>query len=286
MVYGYIRVSTDSQDTENQKLGINQKAKSLGFEIQKWIEDDGVSGTKEPDKRNLGPLLKKVKKDDVIIASELSRLGRKLFMIMRILEHCMNNGVRVITVKDGYELGDNVQSKVLAFAFGLAAEIERNMISLRTKEALERKRAEGIVLGRPVGRKSTTKKLTQYREEILKMREQGFSLNRIANIYSVNRATVASIIEDNSCKRSVLPSNTLKINITSKDFLKLYEKNCSIAEVARLINCSESSLRNWCKRKGLNGTIEAINSKRRIDFPSKNTIEKNEKLLHQTAKNI
>ena len=148
MIYGYIRVSTDRQDTENQKLGINEKAKSLGIEIDKWISDDGVSGTKEPDKRLLGKLLKTIQPGDVIISSELSRLGRNLFMVMRILEHCMKNEAKVYTVKDGYELGDNVTSKVLAFAFALAAEIERDMISKRTKEALARKKAEGIHIGR------------------------------------------------------------------------------------------------------------------------------------------
>jgi len=154
MIYGYLRVSTDVQDTENQKHGVIQKAKDLGFEIESWIIDDGVSGTKEPEERKLGKLLKKIKKGDTIISSELSRLGRSLFMVMRILEHCMKMECKVFTVKDGYELGDNIQSKVLAFAFALAAEIERDMISKRTKEALARKKAEGVILGRPRGSKS------------------------------------------------------------------------------------------------------------------------------------
>ena len=84
MIYGYIRVSTDKQDCENQKLGIERKAQELGVEIDKYIEDAGVSGTKEPNKRALGGCLKHLHADDVIICSELSRLGRKMFMIMRI----------------------------------------------------------------------------------------------------------------------------------------------------------------------------------------------------------
>ena len=110
--------------------------------IDGWIEET-ISGTKAYNKRQLGVLLKKVEKEDVIICSELSRLGRSLFMIMEILSICMKKECRVWTIKDNYRLGDDIQSKVLAFAFGLSAEIERNLISQRTKEALARKRAEG-----------------------------------------------------------------------------------------------------------------------------------------------
>ena len=131
MTYGYIRVSTDKQDGANQKIGIEDLCKRKGLFIDEYIDDEGVSGTKEPEKRELGKLLGKLQKGDILIASELSRLGRNLFMIMRILEQCMNIGVKLYTVKDGYELGDNIQSKVQAFAFGLSAEIERNLISQR-----------------------------------------------------------------------------------------------------------------------------------------------------------
>lgn len=167
MHYGYIRVSTDKQDCENQKLGIEKKAQALGIRIEKYIEDAGVSGTKEPNERALGGCLKQLKAGDVIICSELSRLGRKLFMIMRILEYCMNIGAKVYTVKDGYELGDNIQSKVLAFAFGLSAEIERNLISERTKEALARLKAEGRTLGRKTGSRNKHNKL-EGKEDIIK----------------------------------------------------------------------------------------------------------------------
>ena len=93
-------------------------------------------------------MLKRVQKDDLIICAELSRLGRNLFMIMEILNICMTKECRVWTIKDNYRLGEDIQSKVLAFAFGLSAEIERNLISQRTKEALARKKAEGITLRR------------------------------------------------------------------------------------------------------------------------------------------
>lgn len=195
MVYGYLRVSTDEQDAKNQALGVKEKAKQLGLSITKWIEDNGVSGTKEPEDRKLGIILKMMKPGDVIIASELSRLGRKTFMVMRILEHCMKNEVKVYTVKDGYELGDNIQSKVLAFAFGLASEIERDLISQRTKEALARKKAEGMILGRPKGSKGKKNKLSSHKYQIEKMISNNTSQCEIARLLGVHRHTVSAFIK-------------------------------------------------------------------------------------------
>jgi len=150
MTYGYIRVSTDKQTVENQRFEINEFCKKENLSIDGWIEET-ISGTKNYDKRKLGILLNKVVKDDLIICAELSRLGRNLFMIMEILNVCMNKECKVWTIKDNYRLGDDIQSKVLAFAFGLSAEIERNLISQRTKEALAMRKAEGIILGRKTG---------------------------------------------------------------------------------------------------------------------------------------
>ena len=194
MIYGYIRVSTDKQDCENQKIGIEQKAKKLGLIIEKYIEDSGVSGIKEPDKRALGGCLQNLKQGDIIFCSELSRLGRKLFMIMRILEHCMNVGAKLYTVKDNYELGDNIQSKVLAFAFGLSAEIERDLISLRTKEALARLKAQGKILGRKKGSKNKTNKLEGKEEKIRKMLKQNKSKIKIAKAVGVTVPTLTKFI--------------------------------------------------------------------------------------------
>lgn len=190
MVYGYIRVSTDKQDCANQKLGIEAKANALGLHIDKYIEDDGISGTKEPEKRALGKLLHIINKNDIIICSELSRLGRKLFMIMRILEHCMKIGARVYTVKDNYELGDNIQSKVLAFAFALSAEIERDLISQRTREALANIKASGRKLGRAFGCKNKSHKLDGKFYIIKKLKESGLSNRKIAKKLKVSSTTI------------------------------------------------------------------------------------------------
>ena len=208
MIYGYIRVSSDKQTVENQRFEIKQFALKNDLRIDGWIEET-ISGTKNYDKRKLGKLLNKVKKDDVIICSELSRLGRNLFMIMEILNVCMTKECRVWTIKDNYRLGDDIQSKVLAFAFGLSAEIERNLISQRTKEALIRKKAEGVVLGRPKGRKSSHVKLTGKENVIRELLSQNVTQTQIAKIFKVNRNTVAKFISDNNLREKVSIENTL-----------------------------------------------------------------------------
>ena len=196
MIYGYIRVSSDRQTVENQRFEINQFAIREKIEINGWIEET-ISGVKNYDKRKLGRLLRKVKPGDTIICSELSRLGRSLFMIMDILNICMNKDCKVWTVKDGYRLGDDIQSKVLAFAFGLSAEIERNLISQRTIEALARKKAEGATLGRPVGRKSDSNKLKCYRhrKRIEKMLADEQSYSEIARRLNIHRSTISKYVQ-------------------------------------------------------------------------------------------
>lgn len=196
MIYGYIRVSSDRQTVENQRYEILRFCESQNLTIDGWIEET-ISGTKSYTKRQLGRLLKHVKKGDLIICSELSRLGRNLYMIMEILSICMTKECQVWTIKDNYRLGDDIQSKVLAFAFGLSAEIERNLISMRTKEALARRKAEGMKLGRPKG--STTDpdkyKLSKQTSTIIKSIEKGDSISAIARRYKVSRNTIYAVMK-------------------------------------------------------------------------------------------
>lgn len=197
MIYGYIRVSSDKQTVENQRFEINNFCELNKMVIDGWIEET-ISGTKSYNKRELGKLLKRVQKDDLIICAELSRLGRNLFMIMEILNICMTKECRVWTIKDNYRLGDDIQSKVLAFAFGISTEIERNLISQRTKEALARKKAEGVVLGRPKGRKSAPDKYKLSGKETLikELMTVKISKRKIAQICKVDRNTLARFIKE------------------------------------------------------------------------------------------
>ena len=201
MIYGYIRVSSDHQTVENQRYEINRFCEGNGLAIDGWIEET-ISGTTTYRKRALGRLLQRVGRDDLIICAELSRLGRSLFMIMEILNLCLSRECRVWTIKDNYQLGDDIQSKVLAFAFGLSAEIERNLISQRTKEALARKRAEGIVLGRPKGRRTAPEKHKLHRQEakIRQLLAEGVSQREIARRVKVDRGTVGRFIRDRGLK--------------------------------------------------------------------------------------
>lgn len=191
MTYGYIRVSSDKQTVENQRFEIFRFCMEQGIDINGWIEET-ISGTKRYSKRELGKLLKMVKSGDLIICTELSRLGRNLYMIMDILYICMDKGCQVWTIKDNYRLGEDIQSKVLAFAFGLSAEIERNLISSRTKEALARKKSEGKVLGRPKGTKmeSESMKLGKVKNGLLLQHKNGVPITVIAKKYHVSRTTV------------------------------------------------------------------------------------------------
>jgi len=191
MIYGYIRVSTDKQTVENQRFEINRFCEQNICIVDKWIEET-ISGTKKLNERKLGKLLLKMERGDILICSELSRLGRNLLMIMGILNECMNRDIQVWTIKDNYRLGSDISSKVdnyrlgsdisskvLAFAFGLSAEIERNLISQRTKEALARKKAEGVILGRPKGRKSSKTKLTGKEIQIIELLKKKFHFQQL-----------------------------------------------------------------------------------------------------------
>jgi DNA invertase Pin-like site-specific DNA recombinase len=195
MVYGYIRVSTDRQSVDNQRFEIERFCSKNDIAIDQWIEET-ISGTQLPEKRLLGPLLDEAKTGDLIVCSELSRLGRSMFMIMSILNHLMVNGVRIWTIKDNYRLGDSIQAKILAFAFGLSAEIERDLISQRTKEALARKRSEGFLLGRPPGRKSNRHKLSGHEAEIHSLLDKNISKSAIARRFGVSRKTVISFLKN------------------------------------------------------------------------------------------
>jgi DNA invertase Pin-like site-specific DNA recombinase len=193
MRYAYIRVSTDKQTTDTQRFEILKYADAHKLSIDQWIEET-VSGTKKVQERKLGQQLPLLQAQDVLIVTEISRLGRSLMEVMSLLHQLMEREVTVYTIKEGYTLGNNLNSQVLAFAFSLAAEIERAMISQRTKEALARKRSEGKRLGRPKGSLSKTTKLTGKDAVIKELLAKRVAVSAIARILGVHRLTVANYI--------------------------------------------------------------------------------------------
>ena len=165
MIYGYIRVSSQKQSVEHQEYEIKQYALRKGIKIDSWIEET-ISSRKALKHRKLGQLLDELQENDVIIACEISRLGRSLLEVMGILETCLAKNCQIITIKEGFHLGNDIQSQVLAFAFGLSAQIERNLISQRTKMSLDNLKSSGKKLGRPFGAESKKLKFSLYVDDM------------------------------------------------------------------------------------------------------------------------
>lgn len=190
MTYGYIRVSTDAQNTENQRMEIQRFCDAAGLRVDGWVEDI-ISGTKDPRQRNLGKIImENCKEGDLVICTELSRLGRSLLMIMNTLNFFLEQKVQVWTIKDNYRLSDDITSKVISFAFGLAAEIERQLISQRTKVALERAKKQGVRVGRKKGQKSARYKLSAFESYLTEAISSGRSKRSIARELGVSWDTV------------------------------------------------------------------------------------------------
>ena len=194
MIYGYIRVSTDHQHTANQRHEIELFTSQNEMKIDKWVEEV-ISSRKPLHERKLGKILKRLKKNDILIATELSRLGRNLLEVMGILQECLEKDCQIWTLKENYRLGADIQSKVLAFAFSLASEIERQLISERTKISLQRLKDEGRHLGRPYG--SSYQKLQKQHDRIIYLLEKGVSKAEIARSFGCSWLTVHRYIQRN-----------------------------------------------------------------------------------------
>ena len=194
MNYAYIRVSTENQTTENQKLNIKEYCKYRRITKVKFISEK-VSGTKNYEKRELGKLIEILNSGDILIVTELSRLGRSITMIFEILNILLKKNVKVYAIKENYELGDNVQSQVLAFAFSLSAQIERTLISERTKMGLERARKQGKQIGSIKGVKHKNYKLDKKKNLIKKRIREKQSINSLAKELHVMNITLVNFLK-------------------------------------------------------------------------------------------
>ncbi len=188
-IIGYIRVSSEKQTVSHQKHEIQKFAKNNNIDIQQWVEET-ISSRKHLTQRKLFKVLTNMKPGDILISCEISRLGRSILEIFKILENCLNKGCQIWTIKEKYRLGDDIQSKVIAFTFGVSAEIERNLISERTKASLENLKASGKKLGRPFSSKNKKLKLSDHANKIKQLLEQGVSKTKIAKEFKVERTTL------------------------------------------------------------------------------------------------
>ncbi|MGM9743327.1 MAG: recombinase family protein [Candidatus Cryptobacteroides sp.] len=188
MTIGYLRVSTGKQNPENQKDEIRRFCEEKNLSIDGWVTET-VSGKIPYRKRKLGRTLRQMKSGDIIIVTEISRLSRSLTEIMSIMGECLERHIGIYTTKERYTFDDSINSKVLCFAFGLVAEIERNLISMRTKEALALKKSEGVVLGRHKGSKVKMQLIEQNYPRIKTMLHNGVSITRMCKRIGVSRNT-------------------------------------------------------------------------------------------------
>lgn len=194
MIYGYIRKSTEKQSFEHMEYEINEYATKHNMKIDVWVEET-ISSRKPLSKRQLGQLLEKLQPNDILITSELSRISRSVPETFSILQTCLNKNCQVITIKENYHLGNDLQSQVLAFAFGLASQIERDLISQRTKCSLASKKEQGIKLGRPIGAESKKLKLAKNLKRIQDLLAKGVSKNQISKIMGVQYMTLTRFIK-------------------------------------------------------------------------------------------
>lgn len=193
-VFAYIRVSTEMQTHSNQKHEISNWCRQRGISVNEWVSES-VSGTVAVEKRCLGSLLERMERGDLLICTELSRLGRNMLMIMGILNTCAERGISIHSIKDNFDLSDNINSKIIAFAFALAAEIERTLISQRTKEALAVRRQMGVRLGRPPGISDKRRCFEKNRKTIESLLADGESLSSVARRYGIHRNTIRRYID-------------------------------------------------------------------------------------------
>lgn len=203
MITGYLRVSTVKQNPATQREEILRFAEQKNMVVDNWITEIG-SGTKHERERKLGSMLKRMKKGDTIIVTEISRLSRTLTDVMSIMGKCLDKGINLYTTKEGYSFDNTINSKVLCFAFGLVAEIERNLISMRTKEALALKKSEGIVLGRKKGSYTKTQILIENRRHIVEMIDSGYTIADICKHFGLSRDTFSKFRNNCPCIQDAL----------------------------------------------------------------------------------
>ena len=196
MVVAYLRVSTEKQFLANQREELLRFAEKNGLQIDKWYTET-VSGSVRSKDRKLSGVLNRMQRGDSLIVTEISRLSRTMLEIMTILNSCIKKEIVLYSTKEGYVFQNDMNSKVLGFAFGLMAEIERNLISMRTKEALARRGQEGVKLGRKKGTCPAMRVLRENKRRLIKDAQRGVSCSELARQMGVSRTTMHRFLKCN-----------------------------------------------------------------------------------------
>ena len=196
MVVAYLRVSTEKQFLANQREELLRFAEKNGLQIDKWYTET-VSGSVRSKDRKLSGVLNRMQRGDSLIVTEISRLSHTMLEIMTILNSCIKKEIVLYSTKEGYVFQNDMNSKVLGFAFGLMAEIERNLISMRTKEALARRRQEGVKLGRKKGTCPAMRVLRENKRRLIKDAQRGVSCSELARQMGVSRTTMHRFLKCN-----------------------------------------------------------------------------------------
>lgn len=210
-IYAYYRVSTDKQDYESQRFGVLDYASRCGYEIDEEVVDDGVSGTVKVKDRKLGALLKKMKAGDILLTSELSRLGRSASDVINTCQEMYKKGIQCYMIKNGMSVDNSPMGKLMIAIFSAFAEMERDLISMRTKEGLAKRKAEGVILGRKLGVKNKSHKLQEHKEEITELLKDGWCVAFIARKFNVAFNTIQNFIKRENIDIKITNKRTRKI---------------------------------------------------------------------------
>ena len=248
-VCAYIRVSTDKQTNENQRFELVNWCQKRGWVIEKWVSEDGVSGAKDYKKRKLGQLMAELNTGDTLVACEISRFGRDLMMVMEILRHLMDRHISVYTVKDNFTLSDEIQSKVIAFAFGLAAEIEHNLIRQRTKAALDRLKAMGKKLGRPKRERASYRILKGMEAEADKMLASGASKKSVCEALGISRSTLLRYLKITGKVEAI--GKFQKHDLAPEELQKFADAGYTYERVARILSVSAKTIKAYADKHGI-----------------------------------
>ncbi|MBM4646590.1 recombinase family protein [Rhodococcus hoagii] len=212
-VIAYVRVSTNKQDLEKPTHEIERYCSSRGLVVDEW-DQDIASGTIKVQNRRVGTVLANLTAGDRLIVSEVSRISRSVGTLINVIDDAVERGITIVSVKEGVEFDDGLTSTVMKAGLGLAAELERKMISARTKEALARKKFEGVKLGRPPGtHRPENRKLHGKDDEIMKYMRRRVSKAAIARILDVSISTLRRYIEEQDLDDQLLLERIKKTDV-------------------------------------------------------------------------